>query len=410
MRHALTILILTVLLAGTASAQQTAIVERVVVQFANTVELDSAALAIGHVVVNEDNWHDVRVGDGVTAGGRRIYYDGWATNNMLEVWGGIKRVDVEAMLAFSIGQLQADPETDPVFAAWLATDPLDDFLTEYTETDPVHAAWLLTDPLAGMLTEEVDPVYAAEGIRRVDAEALLALSMGDPRTLGIAATWANHAATGPVNMGGYSLTNAANVTATNFGHADTPNAIRINSTGGVGIGATPGASGLTVAGPFVRPANTTNFYIRPDGGTNTIEFLEGGAMVINTGPVGGSAVALTINTNGHIGVRGLRPDSNYAIYAPSIYTYGSVRGSRLQDATSVQYYVDPFNAAGPSAVLNSSVGIGTTPAEMLDVNGNAVVRTNLYLGGTNSWLWSNGTNLFFSTSVGAGVTNQITSN
>jgi hypothetical protein len=68
-------------------------------------------------------------------------------------------------------------ESDPVFAAWLATNPLAGYLTSETdpvfaawllatppvmsETDPVFAAWLATNPLASFLTSETDPVFAA---------------------------------------------------------------------------------------------------------------------------------------------------------------------------------------------------------------------------------------------------------
>ena len=69
------------------------------------------------------------------------------------------------------------PESDPVFAAWLATNPLAGYLTSETdpvfaawllatppvmsETDPVFATWLATNPLALFLTEETDPAFAA---------------------------------------------------------------------------------------------------------------------------------------------------------------------------------------------------------------------------------------------------------
>jgi len=50
-------------------------------------------------------------------------------------------------------------ETDPVFQAWLATNPLNGFITQ--ETDPIFQAWLATNPLNGFITQETDPIFQA---------------------------------------------------------------------------------------------------------------------------------------------------------------------------------------------------------------------------------------------------------
>lgn len=50
-------------------------------------------------------------------------------------------------------------ECDPIFQAWLASNPFASFLTD--EADPVFAAWLASNPFTNFLTEESDPVFAA---------------------------------------------------------------------------------------------------------------------------------------------------------------------------------------------------------------------------------------------------------
>lgn len=51
-------------------------------------------------------------------------------------------------------------EADPIFAAWIALNPLSRFLT--SESDPAFTAWLAADPLDGFATtEEVDKVKSS---------------------------------------------------------------------------------------------------------------------------------------------------------------------------------------------------------------------------------------------------------
>jgi hypothetical protein len=68
--------------------------------------------------------------------------------------------------------LQSFTESDPIFSAWLDTDPFADFvtgtpwrdegyLTSFDELDPEFNAWLETNPLNGFLTEETDPEFNA---------------------------------------------------------------------------------------------------------------------------------------------------------------------------------------------------------------------------------------------------------
>ena len=57
-------------------------------------------------------------------------------------------IDINALKVIIKEYLDAHPpaaELDPVFVAWLATNPLSTFLV--TETDPVFQQWLATNPI-----------------------------------------------------------------------------------------------------------------------------------------------------------------------------------------------------------------------------------------------------------------------
>lgn len=90
-----------------SASAQTAVVDRIVVQYATGAELDSVVLDKGHAVLNESNPNDLRIGDGVTRGGRRIYQPDWTNQNMLTQWGGLSRWEVESLLAFSLGDISS---------------------------------------------------------------------------------------------------------------------------------------------------------------------------------------------------------------------------------------------------------------------------------------------------------------
>lgn len=139
-------------------------------------------------------------------------------------------------------------------------------------------------------------------------------------------------------------------------------------------------------GPVDVPANSTNNFIRPYGGTNTISFDANGNMLISAG----GNLAISVRTNGSVGIRGVGNDSyafhlNGAGYIASLYTTKIFDGSQ---------YVDP-STNGVSALLAGSIVVGN--------------EQRIYFGAaTNCWLTSNGTNLFFRNA--AGTTNQVTSN
>lgn len=60
---------------------------------------------------------------------------------------------------WQLSQGSSAVETDPIFVAWLATNPLQYFITH--ENDPVFTAWLATNPLQNFITEEQDPQFNA---------------------------------------------------------------------------------------------------------------------------------------------------------------------------------------------------------------------------------------------------------
>lgn len=100
-----TIAILVLLAATAANAQLTTTVKRIRLEHATAAELAGTTLDLGHTVFSEENPADLRIGDGATPGGIRVGSDWW-TNNMLSAWGGLSRVEVEALVALSIGNFQ----------------------------------------------------------------------------------------------------------------------------------------------------------------------------------------------------------------------------------------------------------------------------------------------------------------
>lgn len=115
------------------------------------------------------------------------------------------------------------------------------------------------------------------------------------------------------------------------------------------------------------PATDTNSYIRPDGGTNTISFDVDGNMIV---AVDGSP-ALTISPAGDVGV-GVTPSAGFSLRTDaSFYAGGQVRAGS-------------YVMAGNGQVFLNSAG--------------------------TSWLQSDGTNLFFVSTVPPGFTNALTTN
>ena len=109
---------------------------------------------------------------------------------------------------------------------------------------------------------------------------------------------------------------------------------------------------LTVNGLIVH-GGATNSFIRPDGGTNTISFDETGNMIV---AVDGAA-AMTISTNGNVGI--------------------GISGGRL---------------------------------EADEIKADKIVLATVGQQGFEAWLRSDGTNLFFVSTVPPGFTNALTAN
>lgn len=118
-----------------------------------------------------------------------------------------------------------------------------------------------------------------------------------------------------------------------------------------------------------NPVNTTNVYLRPDGGTNTISFDADGNMIV---AVDGTA-AMTISSNGKVGI-GLSPDSAFAVNVHSLKSSSSIQGSRFQDSASITYMVDPY---GDSKLMNLLIE-GTLKASGLPTATNGLVSGTLW--------------------------------
>jgi hypothetical protein len=80
---------------------------------------------------------------------------GWLLQQEQADWNATEGPSFIRNKPFNLG----GQETDPLFQAWLATNPLASFLTE--ETDPLFNNWLATNPLSGFITSENDPIFQA---------------------------------------------------------------------------------------------------------------------------------------------------------------------------------------------------------------------------------------------------------
>jgi len=174
-------------------------------------------------------------------------------------------------------------ESDPIFQAWLDTNPLQDFITE--ETDPIFVAWLDTDPLGDFLTSETDPVFSS----------WLASEPLSPYYL----------ATNPV---GYITGSALSPYLTIIDAAATyqPLGSYLTSINGLNISLLNNDSGYltaTALTPYITasaaaltyypiPAGTISEYIRGDGTIATFPTIPGGL------PTGGSAGQILTKVDG----------------------------------------------------------------------------------------------------------------
>ena len=209
-----TIAILVLLAATAAHAQLTTTVKRIRLENATAAELAGTTLDLGHAVFNEENLADLRIGDGATPGGVRVGSDWW-TNNMLKAWGGLSRVEVEALVALSIPYGVNDAESSRIR--------------------------LIPSPLAA-------------------------------------------------------------------------------------------------SGTVTFAASTTNLFVRPDGGTNTIRFDADGNMIV---AVDGTT-ALTVRTNGNVGIKNAGSSTYPMVVSGDIVASGGrVRALDFRDSAASTYFLDP---------------------------------------------------------------------
>jgi uncharacterized protein (TIGR02145 family) len=68
-------------------------------------------------------------------------------------------IEISTELPLVVSHKDLPVEIDPVFTAWLASNPFNHLLTE--ESDPVFAAWLASNPFSGYLSIETDPVFSS---------------------------------------------------------------------------------------------------------------------------------------------------------------------------------------------------------------------------------------------------------
>jgi hypothetical protein len=133
---------------------------------------------------------------------------------------------------------------------------------------------------------------------------------------------------------------------------------------------------LAASGTVTYAVGTTNIYIRPDGGTNTLQIDANGSMYIAVDGV----TAFTVRSNGNIGVKGAA-NASYSLYTtgPSYFT-STLRASSFIDIGGGT--VDP---SGDSTLVNLTLS-GT----LINTQGVAQIilptSTNGLVSGT---LWNN---------------------
>lgn len=154
-----------------------------------------------------------------------------------------------------------------------------------------------------------------------------------------------------------------------------PNQVTFRSAGGFRI-----LGGMLEPFGGVRnPVNTTNVYLRPDGGTNTISFDADGNMIV---AVDGTT-ALTVRTNGNIGIKHAG-SGTYPLYVSGdIVSTSRMRASEFRDNAASTYYLDPNG----ESILSSAKFDGTITVTQGVTQIILPISTNGLVSGT---LWNDG--------------------
>ena len=103
-------------------------------------------------------------------------------------------------------------------------------------------------------------------------------------------------------------------------------------------------------GPITVPSGTTNYFVRPDGGTNTVCFDTNFNMIVAVDGV----VSLCVATNGNVGIKRLSEVSYALTISGAIKSSASITGSTFYD-TSGGGSVDPSGISTMGGIVLTNV-------------------------------------------------------
>ena len=154
--------------------------------------------------------------------------------------------------------------------------------------------------------------------------------------------------------------------------------LSLGRTGPAAVGKTNELRGTWLVGDLKMKAGSTNVFLRPDGGTNTIVFDTNSNMQIYAG----TNLALTVRADGNFGVRG--GGASYPLHVSGNgYCTENIYAKKLIDSQNGAYSVDP-NGASVLASLSLSSDLTVTQGVAKII---LPTSTNGLVPGT---LWNNG--------------------